>query len=133
MRIRNDVKVGANVQQLDLLAEEGHATGAAIIAVIAIFKGKNPAQTQYPVVVTRQTQRMANDRFIEKLQPFLGAGTTRRLNTDLARFQAIQPEPDTAAQDEQRQQFQPTHCGKRKQNTAPGSLRKARLPCKPLF
>ncbi len=95
--------MGANVKHLDMVAEQGHTTETTVISRIAVFEGKNALPAEYAVIVANQFQGAPGDGFIKKLQAFLGTGTACRGNANLARFQAIQPEPQTADQDAKKQ------------------------------
>src|SRR5574343_1042453 len=109
MGIRNDVKMGADMQQFDAMADQGNAAGPAIIAGIAVLEGKNPLQAEYSLIVTNQPQGTADHRFIKKLQPLLTTRLARGINTEFTGFQVIQPKPHEADKPEQKQQFDPIH------------------------
>ena len=64
MGIRNDIKVGANVEYLDLVAEQGHTAKTTVISRITVFKGKNALPAEYAVVVANQFQGAPGNRFI---------------------------------------------------------------------
>jgi len=94
MCTRDNVKVGANIQHLDTMSEQGDAAKTTIISRIAVFKGKNALQANDAIVIALQFHGTANDGFIEKLQALLLTGVTRRQDPDLACLEAIQPKPD---------------------------------------
>lgn len=103
MSTRHNVKVGADVEQLDLMAEHGHAARTTVIAGIAVFEGENPLPAEDAVIIANQFQGTAGNRFIEKLQAFLGTRLACRRDADFTRPQAVQPEPQSGAQGTEKQ------------------------------
>lgn len=103
MGIRNDIKVGANVEHLDMVAEQGHTAKTTVISRIAVFEGKNTLPAEHAIIVANEFQGTPGDGFIKKLQAFLGTGAACRGNADFTCFQAIQPEPETANQHAKKQ------------------------------
>ena len=97
MRIRNHVKVGTDMQELDIVTEQRNAARTPVVPGIAVFEGVDAAQPEPPGVVAGQTHRGADNGFIEKLQTVILTGSTGRIDADFTRFQAIQPEPDADA------------------------------------
>jgi len=93
MSARNDVKVGTDMQHVDMVTGHGHAAKTAIIARIAVFEGKNTLQSKYAFVVPLQFHRPSDHGFVQKLQAFILAGIACRQNPDFARLEAIQPKP----------------------------------------
>lgn len=109
MGIRNHVKVGTDMQEFDIVAEQRDAAGAPVVPGIAVFEGIDTAQPEPPGVVAGQAHRGANNGFIEKLQTVVLTGATGRIDADFTRFQAIQPEPDADGSQGKKQQFAQIH------------------------
>jgi hypothetical protein len=55
MGVRNDIKVGTDMQELDIVAEHGHAAGTTVVSRVAVFEGIGTAQPKAPDIVARQT------------------------------------------------------------------------------
>ena len=97
------------MQIFDLMTQQGHATGAPIVAVVAIFKNEGAAQAQLAVIVAGQRIEAADHGFIKKLQALVETGVLRRLNADFARLQGIEPEPDTGRRNNKKNGFVDRH------------------------
>ena len=97
------------MEELDPLPEQGDATGAPVVAGIAVFEGIDTAQLQMPVVVARRAQRANHHSAVEKLQPFFGTRRLRRPDSGFTGLQAVQPEPDTCRHQPENQQFEKFH------------------------
>ena len=59
MGIRNHVKVGTDVQELDVMAEHGNAAGAPVVSGIAVFEGIDPAK--FATQTTRDVGQVVTD------------------------------------------------------------------------
>lgn len=97
------------MQNFDIMAEHGNATGSSVIARVAVFKGINTAQFQAPFVIAREAQRIADHGFVKKLQTFVMTGIPGSLHADFTCLEAIKPEPDAKGCQNKEQQFSQIH------------------------
>lgn len=76
-----------------LMSKQDDAARTTVVAGIAEFEGVNAAQCKRTLVVSNGPEAAKGNRVVEKLQALGLAGLAGRGNSDIARLEAIQPEP----------------------------------------
>jgi hypothetical protein len=105
----NLVNVRRDIQCNDLPADERHRTLPAIGAVVAVFEAIGSLDAHLSVFVAGQPGRTNGHTFVEQLDAIRGAGCPTRFHADLASAQAVEPQPDQSADDQQGSQFEQWH------------------------
>lgn len=91
------------MQNFDVMAEHGNATGAPVVAGIAVFKAIDAAQLQTPGIIACQAQRIAYHAVVKELQALAMAGIAGSLHANFPCLQAVEPEPDAKCNQEKKQ------------------------------
>ena len=91
------------------MTNERHAALPAVVAGIAVLEPINAAQSKTAIVIAYQTQRTDGYGIVQEEHAFLLAGEARRFDAAFARLEAIQPQPDAAGNEDERQQLHDVH------------------------